>query len=71
VNTGGITGAFADLFRFDLNWRYLAALLFMSLVVNWVEGQDAQLAWMLVGILLLGIALKTPSFAAHLSELRP
>src|SRR4051794_15907583 len=52
---GSFWGPFADLFKFDLDWRYFWALIVIVLSVMWVEEVMPQYVWQYVAIILLGV----------------
>lgn len=66
---GGLTGPFADLFKFDPDWKFWGALLVVGLSVAAVEEWYPDYVWVYVGILLFGLILNLAGFGPNLDRL--
>lgn len=71
TGTGGssFTKPFADLFKFDVNWKYVASFIGLAITVYLAQGYDPNAAIVYVIILLLGIIVVDGRFGPELERL--
>ena len=68
--SGGTIGQpFADLFSFPVDWKYLGAVLFLAVTVNFVERYNPDYGFVYAGILLLGVIVVDGRFGPALARL--
>jgi hypothetical protein len=67
--SGSIGDTFAGLFKFDVNWRFMAGLVFITLTVYAVEQKAPEYVWTYIGILLLGYVLAKTAFGPQLNAI--
>ena len=66
---GSFTQPFADLFNFDVNWKYVASFIGLAITVYLADGYSPSGAIVYVIILLLGIILIDGRFGPELERI--